>query len=125
LLIITISLNVYLIVRYRELRATRHFSSPKRVLRHAVLVMFRPCLYTALTTIVAFGSLVISGISPIISFGWIMVMGVMTALIVVFALFPAVLTLLPAEDVARSRDLRLNLTGALARGTDRLGNKVL
>lgn len=125
LLIITISLNVYLIVRYRELRATRRFSNHEKVLRHTVLVMFKPCLYTALTTIVAFGSLVVSGISPIISFGWIMVMGVITALLVVFALFPAIVSLLPKEKVDASRDLKLNLTGALARGTDRLGNKVI
>ncbi len=125
LLIITISLNMYLIVRYRELRATRHFSNHDKLLRHAVLVMFKPCLYTALTTIVAFGSLVVSGITPIISFGWIMVMGVATALLVVFTLFPAVLTLLPKEELSRRADLKLNLTGALARITDKLGNKVL
>jgi len=125
LLIITISLNMYLIVRYRELRATRHFSNHDKLLRHAVLVMFKPCLYTALTTIVAFGSLVVSGITPIISFGWIMVMGVITALVVVFTLFPAVLTLLPKEELSRQGDLKLNLTSALARGTDKLGNKVL
>ena len=125
LLIITISLNMYLIVRYRELRATRHFSKHDKLLRHTVLVMFKPCLYTALTTIVAFGSLVVSGITPIISFGWIMVMGVITALLVVFTLFPAILTLLPKEELSGRSELKLNLTGALARGTDKLGNTVL
>ena len=72
LLIITISLTVHLIVRYRELRATRHFSNHDKLLRHAVRSMFRPCLYTALTTAVAFGSLIVSGILPIITFGWMM-----------------------------------------------------
>jgi uncharacterized protein len=116
---------MYLIVRYRELRATRHFSKHDKLLRHTVLVMFKPCLYTALTTIVAFGSLVVSGITPIISFGWIMVMGVITALLVVFTLFPAILTLLPKEELSGRSELKLNLTGALARGTDKLGNTVL
>jgi len=91
LLIITISLTVHLMVRYRELRATRHFSNHDKLLRHAVLSMFRPCLYTALTTAVAFGSLVVSGILPIITFGWMMMMGVATALIVAFTLFPSVM----------------------------------
>ena len=43
LLIITISLTVHLMVRYRELRATRRFSSHKKLLRHSVKSMFRPC----------------------------------------------------------------------------------
>jgi len=125
LLIITISLTVHLIVRYRELRATRRYARHDKVLRHTVHVMFRPCLYTALTTMVAFGSLLVSGILPIISFGWMMVMGVATALIVVFLLFPAVMSLLPQARVEPSRKIRLNLTGALAKLTDRAGNRVL
>jgi uncharacterized protein len=36
---------------------------------------FTPCLYTALTTMVAFGSLLVSGIRPVIDFGWMMVIG--------------------------------------------------
>ena len=120
LLIITISLTVHLTVRYRELRATRHFSRHGKMLRHAVLSMFRPCLYTALTTIVAFGSLIVSGILPIITFGWMMMMGVATALIVAFTLFPSIMSTLPADRSRLSPDLRLNLTSALARLTDRL-----
>ncbi len=125
LLIITISLTVHLIVRYRELRATRRFSNHAKLMRHGVMVMWRPCLYTALTTIVAFGSLVVSGILPIISFGWIMVMGVATALIVVFLLFPAMMTLLPAEPAVPARAPKINLTGALARLTERSGRYIL
>jgi hypothetical protein len=126
LLIITISLTVHLMVRYRELRASRRFSDQRRVLRHSVLVMFKPCLYTALTTMVAFGSLVVSGITPIISFGWIMVMGVATALIVVFLLFPALMSLLPAEKpVVASKMSRFSVTTMLAKLTDVAGAKLL
>ncbi len=125
LLIITISLTVHLIVRYRELRATRHFSSHSKLLRHAVLSMYRPCLYTALTTAVAFGSLIVSGILPIITFGWMMMMGVATALLVVFTLFPAVMSILKKDESHLSSDLKLNLTSALANLTDRLKGKVL
>ncbi len=124
LLIITISLTVHLTVRYRELRASRRHSRHGKLLRHAVLSMFRPCLYTALTTIVAFGSLIVSGILPIITFGWMMMMGVATALLTVFALFPAIMSILPADRGRPSGDLRLNLTSALARLTDRLGGWV-
>ena len=125
LLIITISLTVHLTVRYRELRATRHFSDHDKLLRHAVLSMFRPCLYTALTTAVAFGSLIVSGLLPIITFGWMMMMGVVTALIVAFTLFPSIMSLLKKDDSQISANLRLNLTDFLARATDKLKINVL
>ena len=35
--------------------------------------MFYPCLYTSLTTIVAFGSLIFSDIKPVIDFGKVMI----------------------------------------------------
>lgn len=125
LLIITISLTVHLTVRYRELRATRHFSNHDKLLRHSILSMFRPCLYTALTTAVAFGSLIVSGILPIITFGWMMMMGVATALIVAFSLFPAILSIIKKDETKLSANLRLNLTSALAKATDSLNNKIL
>lgn len=125
LLITTISLTVHLIVRYRQLRATRHFSRHGKLLRHAVLSMWKPCLYTALTTVVAFASLLVSGISPIISFGWIMVIGVTTALLVVFTMFPAMMSLFRKDDAHYEAQGTLALTSGLARLTDRLGNKVL
>ena len=125
LLIITISLTVHLTVRYRELRATRRSSNHDKLMRHAILSMFKPCLYTGLTTAVAFGSLIVSGISPIISFGWMMVIGVFVALVVVFGVFPAVLSLLPQDQTKLSSDLRLGVTTALARLTSRLNNQVL
>ena len=125
LLITTISLTVHLTVRFRQLRATRHFTEHDKLLRHTVLSMWKPCLYTALTTIVAFASLITSGISPIISFGWIMVIGVSTALLVVFVVFPAVMSLMQKDEEQLSNKTTMALTSALARWTDRLGNKVL
>ena len=125
LLIITISLTVHLMVRYRQLRATRHYSNHDKLLRHAVQSMFRPCLYTALTTAVAFGSLIVSGILPIITFGWMMMMGVATALIVAFTLFPAVMSTMQADTTQVSPNLRLNLTATLATLTDKLKGNVL
>ena len=125
LLIITISLTVHLTVRYRELRATRRFSRHDKLLRHAILSMFKPCLYTGLTTAVAFGSLIVSGISPIISFGWMMVIGVFAAIIVVFGFFPAALSLMPVDQTKLSADLKLGLTTGLAKLTAKLNNRVL
>jgi uncharacterized protein len=125
LLIITISLTVHLTVRYRELRATRHYSDHDKLLRHAVLSMYRPCLYTALTTAVAFGSLIVSGILPIINFGWMMMMGVATAMLVAFTLFPSIMSLLKPDQSKIKVSLKLNLTAGLASITDKLKNKIL
>ena len=124
LLIITISLTVHLTVRYRELRATRNYSNHDKLLRHSILSMFRPCLYTALTTAVAFGSLIVSGILPIITFGWMMMIGVATALLVAFTLFPAILSILKTDESKYSTNLRMNLTSVLAKATDALDNKI-
>lgn len=125
LLILTMSLVVHLIVRYRQLRASRRFTNHRRLLKHAVLSMVRPCAYTSLTTMAAFASLVISGISPIISFGWIMMMGALTSFAVVFLLFPAVLSLMSKEEVTYGAEPRFNPTAALGRFTDRHGKLLL
>jgi hypothetical protein len=87
--------------------------------------MMKPCFYTAITTAVAFGSLIVSGISPIISFGWMMVFGVFAALSVVFIVFPALLKLLSVDRTVHSPDQRLGLTSALAKLTDRWRKGVL
>ena len=42
--------------------------------------MMLPILYTVLTTICAFLSLVFSGIKPIIDFGWMMTLGLIVSL---------------------------------------------
>ena len=56
--------------------------------------MVWPCLYTALTTIIGFGSLVFSGIKPVIDFGWMMSIGLAVTFVTAFTLFPAIVLLL-------------------------------
>jgi predicted RND superfamily exporter protein len=64
--------------------------------------MVWPCFYTALTTILAFGSLVFSSIKPVIDFGWMMSIGLAVTFAISFLLFPAALTLLgPAPSTER------------------------
>ena len=61
--------------------------------------MFIPCVYTSLTTIVAFASLVVSGIRPVIDFGNMMTVGISSAFIITFIVFPTILMILPNEDI--------------------------
>ena len=55
--------------------------------------MILPILYTVLTTICAFLSLVLSGIKPIIDFGWMMTLGLIVSFLVTFLLLPSLISL--------------------------------
>ena len=60
--------------------------------------MVWPCLYTALTTICAFTSLVFSGIKPVIDFGWMMTIGLIVSFIITFTLLPTLINFIPGND---------------------------
>jgi uncharacterized protein len=115
LLILNLALVVHLIVRYRELHQLHPEHDQKALVRETVLSKFTPCLYTALTTMVAFGSLLVSGIRPVIDFGWMMVIGLGIAFILSFTLFPAALLLLKPGRPVELRNITGAITGALAR----------
>lgn len=104
LLIITLSLNIHLIVRYRELNKDKPESDHLALIKETVASKFIPCLYTALTTIVAFASLIVSGIRPVIDFGYIMCLGIMVALLTTFILFPALALLLRPKAANANKD---------------------
>lgn len=114
LLIITLSLNIHLIVRYRELAKEFPQSTQQALLSATVRSKFIPCVYTALTTIVAFASLIVSGIRPVIDFGWIMCLGIVVAVVTTFTLFPALAMLMKPTKVESNRDAisKIALNGA-------------
>jgi len=98
-LIITLAVTIHLVVHYRELLAENKDASNLELVTETVRHMFAPCLYTALTTMVAFSSLVVSQIVPVINFGWMMVMGIAMTFIVSFTLFPVIVLLLPKPKI--------------------------
>jgi len=125
LLIFVLSLTIHLIVRYREL----HVRNPDRDQRYLVQEMVRskfiPCLYMVLTTMVAFGSLVVSGIRPVIDFGWIMGISLTSALVLSFTLFPAALMLLKPGKPHKPRDLTTAVTSLFPPMIEHHGNLVI
>ena len=126
MLIITLSMNIHLAVRYRQLRRDRPELDHLELVALTVRYMARPCLYTALTTIIGFGSLVFSGIKPVIDFGWMMSIGLAVTFVTSFTLFPCGLALLgrgAAGDVPTRRDFRF--TAPLAVLCTRHGGLVL
>ena len=115
LLIITLSLTIHLIVRYRDLQLSYPASTHKELIKLTTASMARPCFYTILTTAVAFASLVVSEIRPVIDFGWIMVIGLAIAFIVSFTVMPACLTLLGGTDAPSQNDRTKAITLNLAK----------
>ena len=63
-----------------------------------------PILYTVLTTICAFLSLIFSGIKPIIDFGWMMTLGLIVSLLVTFLLLPCLLNEFSSENEIQVKD---------------------
>ena len=110
--ITTISLTIHLIVHYREQQHTHQDQSPAELVFETMRAKFLPCVYTALTTIAAFGSLTVSGILPVEYFGWMMCLGIVIAFVATYTLFPALLLL--SGGVARGESL--GHSNALLRG---------
>jgi uncharacterized protein len=125
LLIITMSLTIHLIVRYRDINDNNPGLSQKELVWETVRLMAQPCFYTAITTIVAFISLIISGIRPVIDFGWIMTIGIAVAFGLNFIFFPAALVLLQAEPPGFAKDGTRNFTLAVAAFTNRNRKAIL
>ena len=98
LMIIGISLTVHLVVRYREITSRFHDLTHSEALKKTLSQMFLPCLYTALTTMVAFASLIISDIRPIIDFGLLMVLSIFIAFTVSFVFFGSLASLMKKNN---------------------------
>lgn len=125
MLIITMSMNMHLVVRYRQLKIDQPDWSHIDLVWHTARRMFWPCLYTALTTIIGFSSLVFSGIKPVIDFGWMMSIGLGITFLTSFLLFPSLLMLIgPLEDDGQA-EKPVRATAVLARFTQNYGSVVL
>lgn len=125
LLIVGLAIAIHLVVRYREL----HREAPDGPLydrvRDTMRLMAVPCIYTGVTTMVAFVSLVVSGIQPVIDFGWMMTLGISIALLVSFTFVPALMLLWPKDSVPPTQEEGEPFTLRFARIADRHGALVL
>ena len=117
LLIITMSMTIHLIVRYRELHDRQPDATQAWLIRETVSHMARPIAYTALTTMVAFSSLVFSDIRPVIDFGWMMTLGIGVSMLICLTLFPLALAPLRPLAPQKLRDTTRRVTLSLAHAT--------
>jgi predicted RND superfamily exporter protein len=125
LLIITLSLTVHLIVRYHELYTENKGADQHYLISETMRSKAVPSIYTALTTIVAFGSLLVSGIRPVIDFGWMMSIGICVAFLMSFAIFPASLMLLKPRLALPHHDLIGALTRTFSNLVEKHGKSIL
>jgi len=125
ILIFSLSLAVHLIVRYQELYRLDPDATQRQLVAATVRSKAAPCLYTVLTTMVAFGSLVLSDIRPVIDFGWMMAIALAAAFIFAFTLFPAALILLPKQAPRDAESLTLAITSRFARWAENYGKAIL
>ena len=92
LLILTISLTVHVLVKINELK--KDTNDYKSSLIDSVDQMFLPCFFAALTTAVAFLSLLLGDLKPVIEFGKMMAFGIFIAFLFTFSFLPSTVSLL-------------------------------
>jgi len=124
-LVVTMALAIHLVVRYRELLASRPELDNRALVFETVRSMAQPCLYTTATTIAGFGSLLACNILPVIDFGWMMTAGLIVSLVVTFLLFPACLMCLPKPKPRSEKAAGRSMTAFLARVTKSHGRPII
>lgn len=111
LLIVVLALSVHLVVFYRDFISQNPQASSQDKVIATIQRMFWPCFYTAVTTIVAFISLLISGIRPVIDFGWIMTLGIFLGFIITFIIFPSFIQLMKPDTHKAGSSITHRITG--------------
>ncbi len=104
MLILNMAMNIHVTVRFLQLKKEYPNLSIKEAVLEASKKMMLPILYTVLTTICAFLSLIFSGIKPIIDFGWMMTLGLIVSLFVTFLLLPCLLNIFASNDEIDIKD---------------------
>jgi uncharacterized protein len=124
MLILNMAMNIHLTVRFLQLKKEFPQLTKKETILEASKKMMLPILYTVLTTICAFLSLVFSGIKPIIDFGWMMTLGLIVSLLVTFLLLPSLLNIFTSDNEINIKDTEKSfITSALGSFTKK--NKIL
>mgnify|MGYP001387827647 FL=1 len=100
MLILTMAMNIHMSTRFLQLRENFPNKDIIELIRLTTYKMFWPILYTVLTTVIAFLSLIFSEIKPIIDFGWMMTLGLITSFIITFTLLPSLINFVPKESIS-------------------------
>jgi predicted RND superfamily exporter protein len=110
MLILTMAMNIHMSTRFLQLREDFPNLDNLKIITMTTSKMFWPIIYTVLTTICAFLSLVFSGIKPIIDFGWMMTLGLITSFIITFTLLPTLLSFMSNNKLKVKEDKDSRIT---------------
>jgi len=99
MLILTMAMNIHISTRFLQLKKNYPSKTNLEILTLTTNKMFWPILYTVLTTVIAFLSLIFSEIKPIIDFGWMMTFGLITSFIITFTLLPTLLNFTSTKNI--------------------------
>ena len=110
MLILTMAMNIHMSTRFLQLKESYPNKSVLDLISLTTKKMFWPILYTVLTTIIAFLSLIFSEIKPIIDFGWMMTLGLIISFIITFTLLPTLISFMPKEKIFLKKDQSSLLT---------------
>ena len=113
MLILTMAMNIHISTRFLQLRKTHPDKNNFEILSLTTDKMFWPILYTVLTTVIAFLSLIFSGIKPIIDFGWMMTFGLITSFIITFTLLPTLLNFVSSKNILVMKNEESKITSFL------------
>jgi predicted RND superfamily exporter protein len=103
MLILTMAMNIHMSTRFLQLKENYPNKNILELITLTTKKMFWPILYTVLTTVIAFLSLIFSEIKPIIDFGWMMTLGLITSFIITFTLLPTLINFVPKENISLKR----------------------
>ncbi len=109
MLILNMAMNIHLTVRFLQLKKENEMYSIQECVLESSKKMILPILYTVLTTICAFLSLIFSGIKPIIDFGWMMTLGLIVSINVTFFLLPSLLIIFSTNSEINVKDSEKSL----------------
>ena len=115
MLILTMAMNIHMSVRYLQFKKENPNISNSEAILWTSRKMFWPILYTVLTTICAFLSLIFSNIKPIIDFGWMMTVGLLVSLSITFTLLPAILNILSKKNANYKDEKKSIITSFLSK----------
>jgi len=93
------AMNIHMSTRFLQLSDKYPNKNVLELIFLTTSKMFWPILYTVLTTIIAFLSLIFSEIKPIIDFGWMMTLGLITSFTITFTLLPVLINFVPKENI--------------------------
>ena len=115
MLILTMAMNIHMSVRYLQLRRDYPELDNSEAILQTSQKMFWPILYTVLTTICAFLSLIFSNIKPIIDFGWMMTLGLITSFVITFTLLPTTLNFITKNTLIIKDESKSKITSTLSK----------